>query len=62
MIVTRGYGSSLIPTRGYGQTSAPKLADMDPQHKGLATRTFSSLTKSRASKALKKRTVVNKWQ
>jgi hypothetical protein len=60
MIITRGLGASRLVTRGYGPDAAPPLSEIDTGYKGLSTRGFESLTRTRSAKVLKKRTVSEK--
>lgn len=60
MIVTKGLLGSRLVTQGYGPNVTPLLASIDTGHLSISKRGFSSLTKSRTSIVLKKRTVSDK--
>ena len=59
-MITKGYLTGLVMTKGYGPAVTPPLSDIDTGYKGASSRGFDSLTKSRTSIVLKKRTVSDK--
>jgi hypothetical protein len=56
-MITRGYLTGLVVTRGYGPAVTAPLSSIDTGHKSISTRGFESLTKTRTTKVLNKRTV-----